>query len=38
MRKLTISQEYWLHPEDVVGNMKYIAACNLIIRAFGGNV
>lgn len=27
---------YWLHPEDVVGNMKYIRACNLIIGAFGG--
>lgn len=27
---------YWLHPEDVVGNMKYIAACNLLIGAFGG--
>ena len=29
---------YWLHPEDVIGNMKYIAACNLIIHAFGGEV
>lgn len=28
---------YWLHPEDVVGNKKYIAACNLIIKAFGGD-
>lgn len=27
---------YWMHPEDVVGNKKYIAACNLIIHAFGG--
>ena len=29
---------YWLHPEDVVGNHKYIAACNLLINAFGGSV
>jgi hypothetical protein len=27
---------YWMHPEDVVGNMKYIAACDLIIKAYGG--
>lgn len=27
---------YWLHPEDVVNNKKYIAACNLLIDAFGG--
>lgn len=26
----------WMHPDDVVGNTKYIAACNLIIDAFGG--
>ena len=29
---------YWLHPEDVVGNKKYIAACNLLIKAFGGEL
>lgn len=28
----------WMHPEDVVGNEKYIRACNLLIRAFGGDV
>ena len=27
---------YWMHPEDVVGNKKYIIACDLIIGAFGG--
>lgn len=27
---------YWLHPDDVVLNEKYIRACNLIIGAFGG--
>jgi hypothetical protein len=27
---------YWLHPDDVVGNKKYIRACNLLIEAFGG--
>jgi hypothetical protein len=27
---------YWMHPDDVVGNMKYIAACDLLIHAFGG--
>jgi hypothetical protein len=27
---------YWLHPEDVVGNMKYIRAMNLLINYFGG--
>lgn len=27
---------YWLHPEDLVSNKKYIKACNLIIQAFGG--
>ena len=26
----------WMHPEDVVGNDKFIRACNLIINAFGG--
>lgn len=26
----------WMHPDDVVGNKKYIMACNLIIDAFGG--
>ena len=25
----------WTHPEDVVGNKKYIAACDLLIKAFG---
>lgn len=29
---------YWLHPEDVVGNKKYITACNLLITAFGGEL
>ena len=28
---------YWLHPEDVVGNMKYIRAMNLLINYFGGD-
>jgi hypothetical protein len=28
---------FWMHPEDVVGNKKYIAACNLLIKAFGGS-
>jgi len=27
---------YWLHPEDVVNNMKYIRAMNLLIEYFGG--
>lgn len=27
---------YWLHPEDVVDNMKYIRAMNLLIDYFGG--
>ena len=27
---------YWLHPEDVVSNEKYIRACNMLINAFGG--
>lgn len=27
---------YWMHPDDVVGNKKFIAACNLLIKAFGG--
>ena len=26
----------WMHPDDVVGNTKYIMACTLIIDAFGG--
>lgn len=26
----------WMHPDDVVGNTKYIMACALIIDAFGG--
>lgn len=25
---------YWLHPEDVANNIKYIAALDLIIPAF----
>jgi len=29
---------YWLHPEDVVNNMKYIRAMNLLIGYFGGEV
>jgi hypothetical protein len=27
---------YWLHPEDVVGNMQTIAALDVIIDYFGG--
>jgi hypothetical protein len=27
---------YWLHPEDVVGNMKLIKAMNKIIAYYGG--
>jgi len=27
---------YWLHPEDVVNNIKYIRAMNLLIRYYGG--
>lgn len=27
---------YWLHPEDVVNNMKYIRAMNIMIGYFGG--
>ena len=27
---------YWLHPEDVAGNIKAIEALNLIIKQFGG--
>jgi hypothetical protein len=27
---------YWLHPEDVVNNMKHIRAMNLLIGYFGG--
>jgi hypothetical protein len=26
---------YWLHPEDVAGNIKAIEALNLIIKHFG---
>jgi len=29
---------YWMHPEDVVSNMTHIAACDLIIKAFGGEL
>lgn len=29
---------YWLHPEDVVLNQRYITALKLIIPAFGGRV
>ena len=27
---------YWLHPEDVTNNVRYIAALDLIIGAYGG--
>lgn len=27
---------YWLHPEDVVNNMKYIRAMDTLIGYFGG--
>jgi hypothetical protein len=27
---------YWLHPEDVTNNVRYIAALDLIIHAYGG--
>jgi hypothetical protein len=27
---------YWLHPEDVVNNMNYIRAMNLLIDYYGG--
>jgi hypothetical protein len=27
---------YWLHPEDVTGNVRHIAALDLIIHAYGG--
>jgi hypothetical protein len=27
---------HWLHPEDVTGNVRYIAALDLIIGAYGG--
>jgi hypothetical protein len=27
---------YWLHPEDVVNNMNYIRAMNLLIGYYGG--
>ncbi len=29
---------YWMHPEDIVNNKKYITACNIIIESFGGEV
>ena len=29
---------YWLHPEDVVGNMKRIKRLNLILDDFGGEL
>ena len=27
---------YWLHPEDVVNNMNYIRAMNVVIKYYGG--
>jgi hypothetical protein len=27
---------YWLHPDDVVNNMNYIRAMNLLIDYYGG--
>jgi hypothetical protein len=27
---------YWLHPDDVVNNMKLIRAMNLLIGYYGG--
>jgi hypothetical protein len=27
---------YWLHPDDVVNNMKLIKAMNLVIKYYGG--
>lgn len=27
---------YWLHPDDVILNQKYIEAMDLLIPAFGG--
>ena len=27
---------YWLHPDDVVGNMQLIAALDLLVGYFGG--
>ena len=27
---------YWLHPEDVVGNMQLVKAMTLIINYYGG--
>ena len=27
---------YWLHPEDVVNNMKLVRAMNLLIEYYGG--
>lgn len=29
---------YWLHPDDVVGNMKRIRRINLILEDFGGEL
>jgi hypothetical protein len=27
---------YWMHPEDVIDNMKYVRAMNVLIGYFGG--
>jgi hypothetical protein len=29
---------YWMHPEDVVSNMKYIRQINSILEYFGGEL
>lgn len=29
---------YWMHPEDVVANMKYIRQINSILEYFGGEL
>lgn len=29
---------YWMHPEDVILNSRYIDALKLLIPAFGGSV
>jgi hypothetical protein len=29
---------YWMHPEDVVNNMKYIRQMNSILEYFGGEL
>ena len=34
-RSETNPDGYWLHPEDVAGNIKAIEALNLIIKHFG---